>query len=65
MDLTDVDIPENGIEEIEEVLTSEPTKLEKLAFLKLYNEDKLGNSIPNTEIWLTEIFSYLQAYKIK
>ena len=65
MDLTDVDIPENGIEEIEEVLTSEPSKLEKLAFLKLYNEDKLGNSIPNTEIWLTEIFSYLQAYKMQ
>ena len=65
MDLTEVDIPEDGIEEIEEVLSGEPTKLDKLAFLKLYNEDKLGNSIPNTEIWLTEIFSYLQTYKTK
>jgi hypothetical protein len=65
MDLTEVDIPEDGIEEIEEVLSGEPTKLDKLAFLKLYNEDKLGNSIHNTEIWLTEIFSYLQTYKTK
>jgi 5'-3' exonuclease len=65
MDLTEVDIPEDGIEEIEEVLTSDPVKLDKLAFLKLYNEDKLGNSIPNTEIWLNEIFSYLQIYKTK
>jgi len=40
-------------------------KLDKLHFLKLYNEDKLGNSIPNTEIWLNEIFSYLQVYKLK
>lgn len=65
MDLTEVDIPEDGLIEIEEVLTREPGKLDKLGFLKLYNEDKLGNSIPNAEVWLSEIFSYLQAYKLK
>jgi len=65
MDLSDPDMPENSIVEIDEVLNNEPEKLDKLYFLKLYNEDKLGNSIPNVEFWLTEIFSYLQAYKIK
>jgi DNA polymerase-1 len=65
MDLSDPIIPEDSIIEIDGVLNNEPSKLDKLHFLKLYNEDKLGNSIPNAEFWLTEIFAYLQAYKIK
>jgi DNA polymerase-1 len=65
MDLSNPDIPEDSLEEIKQVLTNEPNKLDKLHFLKLYNEDRLGNSIPNTEYWVTENFSYLQAYKIK
>jgi len=65
MDLSDPIIPEDSIVEIDEVLNNEPSRIDKLHFLKLYNEDKLGNSIPNVEFWLTEIFSYLQAYKIK
>lgn len=65
MDLSDPDISEDSLEEINQVLTNEPNKLDKLHFLKLYNEDRLGNSIPNTEIWLNEIFSYLQVYKLK
>jgi hypothetical protein len=31
----------------------------------MYNEDKLGNAIPNVEFWLSEIFSHLQTYKLK
>jgi len=65
MDLSDPDLPEDSLEEIEQVLTNKPNNLDKLHFLKLYNEDRLGNSIPNTEIWLNEIFSYLQVYKLK
>lgn len=65
MDLSNPDLPEDSLEEIEQVLTNKPNKLDKLHFLKLYNEDRLGNSIPNTEIWLNEIFSYLQVYKLK
>ena len=64
-DLANIDLSEDSLEEIEQVLTNEPNKLDKLHFLKLYNEDRLGNSIPNTEIWLNEIFSYLQVYKLK
>jgi DNA polymerase-1 len=65
MDLSDPIIPKDSIVEIDEVLNNEPSRLDKLHFLKLYNEDKLGNSIPNAEFWLTEIFAYLQAYKTK
>ena len=65
MDLSDPIIPEDSIVEIDGVLNNEPSRIDKLHFLKLYNEDKLGNSIPNAEFWLTEIFSYLQAYKLK
>jgi DNA polymerase-1 len=65
MNLSNPDLPEDSLEEIEQVLTNKPNKLDKLHFLKLYNEDRLGNSIPNTEIWLNEIFSYLQVYKLK
>jgi DNA polymerase-1 len=65
MDLSDPIIPEDSIVEIDKVLNNEPSRIDKLHFLKLYNEDKLGNSIPNAEFWLTEIFSYLQAYKLK
>jgi len=65
MDLSDPIMPEDSTIEINEVINNEPNKLDKLHFLKLYNEDRLGNSIPNVEIWLSEIFSYLQSYKIK
>jgi len=65
MDLSNPDLPEDSLEEIEQVLTNEPNRLDKLHFIKLYNEDRLGNSIPNVEIWLNEIFSYLQVYKLK
>jgi hypothetical protein len=65
MDLSDPDLPEDSLEEIEQVLTNEPNRLDKLHFIKFYNEDRLGNSIPNVEIWLNEIFSYLQVYKLK
>jgi DNA polymerase-1 len=63
MNLSSPDIPEDSLEEIEQILNNKPNKLDKLHFLKLYNEDRLQNSIPNVEIWLTEIFSYLQVYK--
>ena len=65
MDLTDPEIPEDSILEIDEVINNAPSKLDKQAFLTLYNEDSLGNAIPNVEFWLNEIFNYLQAFKIK
>jgi hypothetical protein len=65
MDLTNPEIPEDSILEIDEVLNNEPSKLDKQVFLAMYNEDKLGNTIPNVEFWLSEIFNYLQTYKIK
>jgi len=31
----------------------------------MYEKDLLGRGIPNTEFWLSEVFTYLQNYKIK
>ena len=65
MDLSDPEIPEDSVLEIDEVINNTPSKLDKQAFLTMYNEDSLGNAIPNVEFWLNEIFNYLQAFKIK
>jgi len=32
-------------------------------FLQLYHNDKLGESIPNTSSWLTQLFGYLNSFK--
>ena len=37
----------------------------KAKFLGMYEKDLLGRGIPNTEFWLSEVFSYLHKYKIK
>jgi len=32
-------------------------------FLQLYSNDKLGESIPNVQSWLTQLFGYLSSFK--
>ena len=32
-------------------------------FLQLYSNDKLGESIPNTSSWLTQLFGYPNSFK--
>jgi len=32
-------------------------------FLQLYHNDKLGESIPNAQSWLTQLFGYLNSFK--
>ena len=32
-------------------------------FLQLYHNDKLGESIPNVQSWLTQLFGYLNSFK--
>ena len=32
-------------------------------FLQLYSNDKLGESIPNVQSWLTQLFGYLNSFK--
>jgi len=65
MDLTNVNVPAEDIITIEEVLENPNDKMDTLSFLKLYNEDNLGNSIPNTQMWLYSTFNNLKVFKKK
>jgi len=60
MDLHNVNIPEEDVEVIEQVLQNPKNALEVANFAKLYNEDNLGNSIPNVPIWLYDTFNLLK-----
>ncbi len=63
MDLHNPNIPDSSIEEIERMLDNPNQVLDKRAFLMLYQMDKLQNSIPNTDMWLFDVFTKLQHYK--
>ena len=63
MDLTNPVLTEEAVEEIEALISSSPFKMNRTEFLRMYNEDFLGNSIPNVEFWLSNTFSYLTSYK--
>ena len=32
-------------------------------FSQMYHNDKLGESIPNVQSWLTQLFGYLNSFK--
>lgn len=63
MDLKQPNIPEEGLEEINSVLLNPNKGYDSQKFLTLYNEDELGNSIPNVQTWLFNHFHNLQKYK--
>jgi 5'-3' exonuclease len=63
MDLTNPVLTEEAVAEIEELIVTSPYKYNRTEFLRMYNEDFLGNSIPNVEFWLSNTFSYLTSYK--
>lgn len=65
MDLVNVNIPEEDVETIQTVLDNPNDQMNSLAFLRLYNEDSLGNSIPNTQMWLHSTFNNLKVFKKK
>jgi len=65
MNLHEPVISENNREEIFGIFNSETNDFLKGDFLKMYREDSLGNSIPNVELWLDEVFKNLTAFKNK
>ena len=65
MDLHNPNIPEEDIAVIEKVVADPSKTLNRQAFLEMYNEDNLGNSIPNTSMWLFDVFDYLKNIKNK
>jgi DNA polymerase-1 len=58
-------IPEADIEEITYILNNPSVKFDKARFIRMYNEDLLGESIQNLDFWINDVFSYLLAYKLK
>jgi len=63
MDLSNPVLSEEAVVELDELITTLPFKYNRTNFLRMYNEDFLGNSIPNVEFWLSNTFSYLTLYK--
>lgn len=64
MSLKDIELLEQDQKELDELIVSNPFNFNKVKFLKMYEEDLLGRSIPNVEFWLSEVFSYLHRYKV-
>ena len=65
MCLEDIELLEADQQELDELIENNPYNFNKSRFLGMYKKDLLGRGIPNTEFWLSEVFSYLQNYKIK
>ena len=63
MDLKNPNISEESQEEIKSVLLNPNKHFSSQDFVRLYQEDDLGNSIPNTQMWLFNSFNELQKYK--
>ena len=63
MDLKNPNIPEDSLIEIEYVLENPNKVFRPKEFAEFYDEDDLGKSINNLQIWLFEKFSQLAKYK--
>lgn len=64
MDLKNPNLPESDIEVIQYILNNPEYNFNKHKFIKMYNEDVLGESIPNVEFWFQDVFHYLTVYKL-
>jgi 5'-3' exonuclease len=65
MSLEDIELLDADQQELDKLIETESYNFNKAKFLGMYEKDLLGRGIPNTEFWLSEVFSYLQNYKIK
>ncbi|NBP04327.1 MAG: hypothetical protein EBU90_30445 [Proteobacteria bacterium] len=63
MDLKEPNIPETALEEINNMLLEPNKELNSQEFVKLYNEDNLGNSINNVQAWLFNNFNAIRFFK--
>jgi hypothetical protein len=63
MDLKNPNIPEQEKERLDLLVSSKPNSYNKTRFLQLYSEDKLENSIPGLNLWLTNNFEPLNKFK--
>jgi len=63
MSLHHLPLSDENIAEIEDALENANTSIDKKQFLGTYYVDNLGNSIPNVENWLNEVFGSLSNFK--
>jgi hypothetical protein len=63
MDLKNPNIPEEALEEINSCLLNPNKELNSQKFVKLYNEDQLGNAINNVQAWLFNNFNQIKMFK--
>jgi len=63
MDLHNPNLSEMMKLEIEDTITQPKNTIDKTKFLTMYNIDLLGNSIPNVEAWLINVFTHLMVFK--
>jgi 5'-3' exonuclease len=62
MQLNDVNIAECNKLKIHERSRDIPPKLNKLQFMKLFNEDKAWTTLPDYNLWLNQTFNILNYY---
>lgn len=65
MDLVEPNIPEEDAERLSTVIDNPRVVYDPQTFLKLCQEDQLGKSLMNPQIWLGETFAKLQNYEIR
>lgn len=65
MDLHSPNVPEEDILAIQNVIANPSKRIDRQSFLNMYSEDNLGNSIPNTAMWLFDVFDYITHIKNK
>lgn len=63
MDLTNLNLANITQLEIDEVIDQPKSTMDKMKFLQMYQQDLLGNSIPNVEYWLANTFTSLLVSK--
>jgi len=63
MDLHNPNLSEMMLMEIEDIIIQPKNTMDKSKFLTMYQQDLLGNSIPNVEGWLINVFTTLMASK--
>jgi len=63
MDLHNPNLSTMMILELEDVISQPKSSMDKSKFLTMYQQDLLGNSIPNVENWLVNVFTHLMVSK--
>ena len=62
MDLHNPNLSEMMKMEVDDIISQPKNTMDKSKFLTMYQQDLLGNSIPNIEHWLITVFTHLMGF---